>query len=39
MGATSGKSGKNLLMLGIAYFDLMAMLSKIKSKSAKPERA
>jgi hypothetical protein len=35
----SGKSEKNLPMLGITYFDLMATLSKIKSKSAKPECA
>jgi hypothetical protein len=35
----SGKSEKNLTILGIAYFDLMATLSKIKSKSAKPEHA
>lgn len=35
----SGKSKKYLPMLGIAYFDLTATLSKTKSKSAKLEYA
>jgi len=35
----SGKSNKYLPMLGMAYFDLTAILSKTKSKSAKLEYA